>query len=332
MKIDTNQIIKQIVLKDFGNMDRNIFSQVRWSSLLKKASSNRVLYVFVQNLYKSDFSLNPKQKEDLQKIIEVGNQKTKAFRDTIEFLKKNLGFQNIPYLVVKTFKYIDYVTFDVDVLVPYESFDAAQKVLADNGCQICPHPRKQGFHQRNCVKEGLLNIDLHRKFYWQGFEHIDLDFVWKNARTRIINGIECPCPSLEADFLLHNKQLVYERYYITLLDFLAVKFARKSANFDMESVVTQVEKYKWAKSFKNLLAHLNTIDTALYNKGSNAIEMPFLYPYIQVWQQFFEITQGQKNIPVYDFLYYHFAFGRYYLSKKARFPYYQHWFDFALLT
>lgn len=334
------EVLLDIVLNDAGRINKSFWKNVDWNALLKKASHNRVLYIFSKNLLKRKSLLTRKQKSDLARIVAVGDLKMEAFQETVKFLNKSLGSAKIPFLIVKTFKFFDYVTFDVDVLVRYEDFLKAQKSLRRNGCKILPHPRKQGLHQRNCQKTGLLNIDLHRQFYWQGLEHIDLDLVWAKTQKRRINGIGCPCPSLEADFLLHNKQLVYERYYITLLDFLAVRSAYRSGTLDMQVIENQVTKYSWLKTYKSLLSCLNEINQTFFQEplfkdvntlNSRQVDLPYLMPYHGVWKQIFEIVACHRKVPLFDLGYYHYAFGRYFLSGKSRIPYYDHWFDFDSL-
>ena len=300
----------------------NSLSSEEWVAFLKYLSQNRVLYTTSRYLQEKLVELDSKKESDLKKILDAGALEIRKFTDTIDFLEKNLRGRGVNYLVVKTFKFLDYVTFDVDVLVHYEDFHNAQTLLREAGCKIFSHPRKQGLHQRNCRKEGLLNIDLHRKFYWQGLEHIDLDFVWRNPKDREINGTRCLCPSLEADLLLNAKQLMYERYYVTLLDYFAVKSILESKNLNLNIVREQVRKFGWEKTFNNLVSTIGKI-------GINT-EMPAFISYTEVWRQLFEILINQGKLPLYDFAYYHFAFLRYFINND-RLPYYDHWFNFSSL-
>lgn len=335
-----SKIVVGIFFSRSGTVEDIFGGKVDWLSLLRRASHNRVLYAFARKLLREEHQLTSRQRADLEKVVAVGEEKLESFRRTIRFLNSTLSTADIPFLVVKTFKFLDYVTFDIDVLVPYDQFQAAQNALAKAGCLILPHPRKQGLHQRNCRKDGLLNIDLHRKFFWQGLEHIDLDFVWAAPERRVVNGIECLCPALGVDFLLHNKQLVYERYYITLLDFLAIKYAYEQRDLDLSAIERQVIKYGWKSSYQTLLGHLNRIHTAFFgaelfekvpSEGRGPVALPYVYPYREVWTQLKEISRFHRKVPLFDLAYYHWAWGRYYLSGGRHLPYYQHWFDFDLL-
>lgn len=325
-EVSVSEALIAIVRGRSRAVEASFWEGVDWIALLKRASHNRVLYVVAKELLRGDCQLASRQRADLERIMRAGEEKLESFRHTVKFLDSAFGKEELPFLVVKTFKFFDYVTFDVDVLVPYDQFQAAQNALAKAGCRILPHPRKQGLHQRNCRKDSLLNIDLHRKFFWQGLEHVDLDFIWAAPERRMINGIECLCPSLEADFLLHTKQLVYERYYITLLDFLAIKCAYERGDLDLPAIREQVVKYRWESSYRTLLRSLNQIQTA------ETVSLPYIYPYHEVWMQLKEIICRHQQLPLFDLAYYHFAWGKYYLSGGKSLPYYQHWFDFETLN
>lgn len=335
--IEYTKFLVGVVLKDKNLFHKYLLNDFDFDKLLVKASTNRILLVFCKNLLDLNLVDNKKKEYKIKKIVQSGEKAINGFRKTINFLNSSLGKEKIPFLIVKTFKYLDYVTFDVDFLVPYDKFHKSIKVLKKYGAKVDPHPRKQGLHQRNCFVKGLLKMDLHRKFFWQGIEHIDLDYVWANPEKRIINGVECLCPSLEVDFLLHNKQLVYERYYTTILDFLAVKYAVEKGNLNFKNIIQQVNMFKWNNSYKSLLYYLNSINLSIFekkmfsNKSAKRYEnlcMPFIYPYKEIIYQLFEIIFRQKAIPFFDFSYYHFTFLRFYLSGKKLFPYYRHWFNF----
>lgn len=318
------QEVSDFLLGKKGFSDNLLPVDKVWLKFLKKLSHNRVLYSYSKKVLAQGPKLDKEKKQDLRKIVREGERRMKQFEKTVKFLNKNLKAKGIPYLVVKTFKYIDYVTFDVDVLVPYEKFYEAQELLEKGGCRILPHPRKQGLHQRNCVKKGLLNIDLHRNFYWLGIEHVDLNFVWKKPRRRKINGVMCSCPSLEVDFLLHNKQLAYERYYVTLLDYLAVTEGR--VDMDFSKIRRQVKKYRWEYSYYVLMHVLDEIENSL-----DSVSLPYMYPLKNVFEQLLEVLMHNRKVLFADFGYYCFTFMRYFLSGKRRMPYYDHWFDFSLL-
>lgn len=337
------QIIIDVVLA--RNSKKNI-DKINFEKLLVIASHNRVLLVFSKNLIKiKDIKLTKNQKKILKDIINKGEENLQALRRTIKLIDRTLTKKAIPYLIVKTFKYLDYVTFDLDFLVHYKNFAKTIKVLKNSNILVKKHPNPstQGLHQRNCFYPNCIKMDLHRKFFWLGVDHISEDFVWNNTQTRKIAGINTKVPSLEADFLLHNKQLVFERRYITFLDFLAIKYACEE-NLNWDQILKQVKKYKWEKTFFVLLAYLNAINKKIFNndidgmikimnkyhisrKNINKFSLPFEYSFSDVMSVFKEIKDKHKHTSVRDIAYYIYSQARYKIN--GRMPYYDHWYDFG---
>lgn len=340
-----SKIIVEVILerKDLKEIDWNDIDFVR---LLVQASHNRLLYKFAKNLLASSIDMPAGHRDVLVDICAKGEKNFQATRDTILLLEDVFKKEGLDHLIVKTFKYLDYITFDIDFLVRYKDFEKVLDVLEKHGIRVTPHPnpRSQGLHQRNCFKTGMLNMDLHRKFFWLGIDHIDLDFVWSNTEERVIAGAKCQVPNLETDFLLHNKQLVYERGYITLLDFLAVKYANDEG-LNWDAIMEQVFKHKWDGAFFTLMGWLNymhreifgeeMVDLSKYFKKGNCkrnrkvLKLPLIYPLTGMWMVFKEIVFKHKHVPIIGFMYYHFAMARYLL--KNRFPFYDHWYDFNKL-
>jgi len=326
---------KEIKLVDWSDID--------FLKLLVQASHNRVLYLFAKKLLGLGISFPDKHKDLILDVIKEGEKNLEVLRNTLLLLDDIFKKEKIDYLVVKTFKYFDYITFDVDFLVRYDEFKKVIDLLIKKDIMVKSHPnlRTQGLHQRNCFKSGFLKMDLHRKFFWLGIDHVDLDFIWSNTTKRKIAGVDCPVPSLEADFLFNNKQLVYERGYITLLDFLAVKYA-SDEGLNWEDIMAQVRKYKWDGTFFVLLNWLNYMHQEIfgrdmvdvsryfgskkYNIRRRKLKLPLIYPLKEVMSVFKEIALNNKHIPILEFLYYFFAMGRYLISNRL--PFYDHWYDF----
>jgi hypothetical protein len=335
--------ILNVVLQKYQKVDRLLLDKLNFEKLLVKASDNRILKVFADNLLLSNIQLTKYERGILSNISSDGSKLLKALGDTLKLLDEVFSTNNVDYLIVKTYKYFDYVTFDVDVLVRYEDFDLAKKALSENDVEITPHPGKntQGLHQRNCFKQGLLKIDLHRKFFWLGIDHIDDDFLWRNTRKEIIGGVSCPIPSIEVDFLLHNKQLIFERRYITLLDFLAIKlFVEDKDNaFAWEVIEAMVCKYKWQTGFNKLMAHLNQINKVISGNEilfmtktevilNNNIEFPYIYPFIDDLTVFIEIFARHRKVPFINLAHYVYSWSRY--RVNSRLPFYDHWYKFNI--
>ena len=223
-----SKIIAEIIL-DSNNSAYNDINDSNFKDLLLSASQNRILFQLIRKLKINKdfyFSISENNRLIINDIYEDGVKKLQAFKKTLLDLKKIFLENNCDLLIPKTFKFYDYVTFDVDILVRFNDFNKAIQILSKNGYTIMPHPGKktQGLHQRNCFKPGMLKVDLHRKFYWLGIEHIDENVTWINTREqKFFEETFLNTPSLEIDFILNAKQLMFERRYITLLDFFALR-------------------------------------------------------------------------------------------------------------
>ena len=77
-------------------------------------------------------------------------------------------------ILVKTIRPVDFITFDLDVLVPEAAYTQTIHLFEQQGFLVQDHPGKntQGLHQKNLRKVGLLNVDLHKKF-WMGIRHVN---------------------------------------------------------------------------------------------------------------------------------------------------------------
>ena len=146
--------------------------------LLRKALNNRVLYQLALE-------------DDLVEIRISGDTWVKKLKDTLLLVREVLG--NTPYLVVRTYKYIPYVTFDVDLFLDGENFEMVIGKFVEVGCSESSHDSSLGGRlkgqQRNIKKEGLLTIDLHRNFTWQKRQFLDTELLFKNCRKRKVAGV-----------------------------------------------------------------------------------------------------------------------------------------------
>jgi hypothetical protein len=298
--------------------------------LLRRASHNRVLYIMAQNLLR----IGPAPWEvTLQDVVLEGEKRLNKLSDTLVFLASTLPTVGIDYLVVKTYRYVPYVTFDVDVLVWPEQFENTKQVFAKERLAILKHPGESVRKQSNCERKDLLRIDLHQGFYWQGFSYLDADLAWQDPVYRQIEGIEAPIPSIEVEVLLNIVHLLYERRYVTLLDLIYFRQASQEG-CRWEIIQTQARKYGWEHSLQNFRAILNSLTERVWDteiagpkaKLPTKTNLPYMIPPWQVWGFFFEKARATRSIPWFDFAYYHYATARYYLTGQARLPFYLHWY------
>lgn len=316
--------------------------------LLKHASHNRILYFLIIKL-----SLDPADhaKQRMKNaIIEKGDLELRKLQNTLCFCKEVLSGSKINFLVVRTDKFIPYITYDVDLYVEELYFKATQEVFRKNGCKVFSHNHSLGGRKPNCQvnirREDLLQIDLHKNFTWMKTYHIDPTILKKGIASRRIAGVECPVPSAEVEFMLNLSNVVYEKFYMTLLDFYCLRQALLLAP-DLSIIKRQVDQFCWRKAFFCAVDLASTINKIIFLHSKNPFlqfenlfgrkvrdninieTLPYFFSTYEVLEIFGEDLMEKMNFSSVALPYYLFTRARYYLTLKERIPYYDHWYDFS---
>ena len=320
-----------------------------WDRILKKASLNRVLYIFAKNLmdYKaiSKSPLSPLTKK-LELIIDESKKRLIQLKKTLTFLKEISQQYSIPFLVIKTHRTLPFITLDVDILVKPNDFNNFKKLIKlpgykekSNNPNIQPHIKLPD----------MLTIDLHRDISWGYCPYIDQDLVWEKPQKVKIEGIECLIPSIEVETIIMIIHTFRERFQLTLLEFLFLKHNHKRINWSL--IVEQSRKYGWQKSLIQFILITNTINEKLYPqekellvkleetqgtpskyKFKSCLSMPHIYSLPFILSIFFRWTiKNRRPFSIYLLLYYFYALIRYKVTKGLMVPMYRHWFSFEKL-
>jgi len=340
----TTQTILRGINQTIGHIN---YGNVDWDRTLRQASLNRVLYLFSRNLLEGA-SPSPLL-ENLELIVSEGDRWLNELRKNLEFISVSFSQAAIPFLIIKTYRNLPYVTFDVDVLVRPEDFGKAERVLQESGAKLEYFSPKK---QTNIEISPLLKIDLHKDLYWQDSTFLDLDFVWKQPRTQKIEAVACPIPNLEAELALTIAHTLYERLHLTLLEFLFIKSAWEQVKW--ETISFQAIKHGWERAFCRFISIFNQLDQKVYPpleqkekdllssfqenglkipkvKIRSPVSFPYLYPALYGLEVWGETLLRKRCPPLYEGSYYLFALFRYHLSNKQRVPMYDHWFSFDRL-
>ncbi len=280
-----------------------------WIRFLKLCSGNRVLYSVVRTLSKS---VETQHAASLRKIIEFAEKKIRKTQKTLDFVQENLP----DAILVKTYKFIPYITNDLDILV------SSKQEL--EGFQKEHHPGKQDKFQKNYFRDDFLRLDLHEDFFWQGFKFVDVERVFENTQTVEYFGREVKIPSFTFEFLLNSAHILFEKRYITLQDFYYLKKLIDEEKVDWKVVREQTRKYGWSASLDILLKEVKDLNNGM-EKGAS---FPVFLSAKQIAKIYWEKCLFDKKFPFIDMLYYGFARARARLGIKTRYPYYLHWFDF----
>ena len=280
--------------------------------LLKRASANRVLYLVARRLA----SLNL-QRDDLliKDIINKGDIYINRLRHTLKEINRVLGKNNVDYLIIKTDRPLPYITLDVDVLVKPDKIRYTMELFRKEGFKVRYFPQKK---QYDIIKNGLLRIDLHANVNWLGTKFLDTEFLWKERRYTTIAGITCPVPSKTVEWCLTVAHILFERLYISLLDYLYLKKCEHEVN--LLEILKQAKKYRWKRPFKLFYKRYIKLRT----NGS----FPYLFSPIEVIRLFVDRLLSRR-LKLFDVLYYIFCYIRYLLSSRTKVPIYGDWYDFT---
>ena len=316
--IYSQKIIDLLILNKEVN-----FSSLETERVLAKASKNRVLFEFCSKIIDS-------QKKNIdfpiKTIIKEGNLYLDKLRKTLLLINDKLP---APYLIVKTDRGHQYVTYDVDLLIE----DSAQIA---NFLQAKNHPQGRLRKQINLIGDDLLTIDVHRGFFWQGSQYLDKDLVWKFPRRKSIQGIEVPIPSREIELTVNLAHFLFERRYLTILEFWYF-YDEFRNDVDREFIYNQAKKYGWDKSLQLALSALETLSREFTGRRRlfsdkvlprNNIYFPFFLTLNEGLSIFKEKYFKRKELPYYDLAYFLFAYSRYRLGGEKLLPYYREWVDF----
>ncbi len=291
--------------------------------LIRLAANNRVLF---------GYSL---KHTELNKIKVKGKEWRKKLNATLVFLNKTLTAN---FLVIRTYKYIPYVTFDVDVFVSSEDYDSTISILRAAGCRIGSHDNSLGGRykdmQKNAFKDELLTIDLHRDFTWQKRRFLDVSQMFKKTRRKKIENIVVAIPSPEMEFLLCMADIGHERFNITLLDIIWIEGLSHEIT-DWNLIQKQVAKHKWRRTYESIARIINTIAMDIYGKESIPFQrvndkeysLPYFLTFTISYISYFENVISTKKFPAISFAYMHYCRLRYLLSGKKRMPYYNDWYE-----
>lgn len=319
----------------------------RWVEFLKRASLNRVLLMTAGTLQKH--AQNAVHLADLERVLAVGGEFLRKQRDTQNAIAAAMASAGIPYLIIKSYSEVLHATWDVDMLVPVGSLEAAGEALRK---QIGEAKLTPGHGQVNVDSKDLLTIDTHQGPLWIGDEYCDNSLLWHEPRTVTFNGDSFPAPSATAEFTVMIAHLIHERLHITLMDFLALEQLIPSVDWDI--VFHQAKAHGWRRSLRRILAIHDHLAFAIRGErqiaprlGGSAdahgeklpptyvggkLMMPYVYPIPYAAEIFLERTLNGHLARVLEIgPYYGYALIRYNVTRKIRVPIFDHWFPFDTL-
>ncbi len=309
---------KQIIKENLPLIQKELSHLANKDEVLNYLSNNRILFS-VLKLKKGN--------EELNYLLRLGERQIRKLKKTLLFLNKKICPKCL-VLVVRTNKLIPYITWDVDLFVKESNFDKLKELLESFNWKFSSHDYSFGGRisgmQLNAQKPGFLSLDIHQDFTWQKSTCVDKKILWEKTQEVEIAGVSCETPSLEVEFLLNCANIIFEKFHLTLLDFLYLETVLEKKGLDWNLIGSQTKKFGWDEAFKNLMNIINRIGEDL--TFGNKLIFPYLFPKKSVLSIFWAKFKKRKTFDVICFLYYWYCSARYTLGRKKTLAYYTHWF------
>jgi len=257
---------------------------------LRIAEINGLLYPFCSKLLEE-----PHMKEKLGLIetkIRGENKRLFLLRKTLGTMEELFKKGNLDFMFIKLYRGIPYAPRDVDVLIRHEDILDVISLFRKNGFDV----EAFGDVEIQCQRADLLKVDLYCGFYYLSLPFIDDDFLWKDPRVVDVQGVDCPIPGFEADFLSLVIHSLLGHRRLSLLDFLYAKSLLNSERLSFYKMQKEAEKYGWAYAFTKVVHKLEDIHVSLYSspnfpKGNS-------FPFVYSTKFVFEAFEGFAGLPV----------------------------------
>lgn len=314
------------------------FADVNWEKFITDASNNRILLYCSKEIVRLDLDAPFSLKKGFANIIiPRGEEYILKTRRALDYLEEKLV--RIPFLVCKTRKEVDYVTFDVDILFRKKDYKKALLFLRKLGGHYVDCEKKL---QGDIIMDGMIRMDMHDDFHWQQSDFIDVDKIWERAEKSTVFGVELDTPCLEDEVSLTLLNLIYERHYIPLIDYHFILKYRDKINWSV--VFDTARKFKWDHALKMILYKLNIMHYSLFDEplihtealigkgfSKDDFKAPFIFSYKEGLIVFGERLVKCRYIKMYEFLYFFFAKTRFHLLAGKKVPVYGHWIQYKEL-
>lgn len=229
--------------------------------ILKIASNNRILNCFAFKAKQNGFYRDNYEYLDL--ICNEGDLWIKKFKNTLDLLNNKLGQENIA--IIKTFKFFQDITFDVDIILQKES--NCESLLNDENFEVT---KISGGIELNPITNEYLSIDIYNEFLFRKKKLMSDDFIFNNLRNFDYNQENYLIPSIESELLLYLSQINFQMRFLTIYDFLQVtKTILNAKSINWSLLFNETHQFGWNDSFVETLSLINGLYLELYGKDLN---------------------------------------------------------------
>jgi hypothetical protein len=261
---------------------------------LRIAETNGLLYPFCRRLLKEPF-LKPSF-GIIRAQLKSEERSLAHLRVTLQAVKALFEEESMEFMFIKLYRGEAYAPRDVDVLVKPAEMQSAISKFERNGFYI----KTFSDVEIKCEKTGLLKVDLYSGFHYLSSSFIDEVSLWKNLRIVDVQGVDCPIPSIEMDYLSLMIHSLLGHRRLSLLDFLYAKGLLNSAYLSFSWMQREAEKCGWAFAFEKVSNKVNSLHESLYSSTSfpNEICFPFIFStkfVLEIFQGFATLSIGRRE-------------------------------------
>ncbi len=330
MKPDYLSLILEIIDSPDNKeaLDLSGLSRKDIKQLLKIANSNRVLFALSRKIREHDYlGLRKEESAIVDAICDVGEHIMNQYASGLKKIKDKFYEKNISFLIVKTDRKVDYVLSDVDLLVRKEDFERALEILRLEATSNNRDDKKARWHYR---LNNRVEIDIHKEGTdWYSDDFINMHSLWEYKEERQFMGNVYSFPSAENEWIFNALNIAYEKYALTLLDWL---YFRKCQGINRDRVNQISQEHGWGTGLRIFDKYFNRVEGAIVKEvAGDRISLPIMFSFIDFLKIFSNrLFCPYKNhrISSFFFLYFIFCKIRFYITGGRRLSYAGEWFKF----
>lgn len=318
-----DEYVNSLKESDVGNL------RINWASVLRTALNNRILYTFSKSALAKLPLLNH-NKILLETITKEGDRWLNKFYSTLSLLKY---YMKDNYIVIKTFKFFQDITFDVDIVQISDAFEQINKLSKEADFKL---NKINGGYELIPMSESRIAIDVYTDFLFRNRRILNSSFICNKPQLYKTLDNFYYIPHAEGELLLYIAQINFQLRFLTLHDFLQITKTISKSDIDWESLLTEVAKYNWEKSFVKTISIVNGLYLQLYgvhldipikpNKNVK-YQFPYFLSPLSTLKYDFNLFGYQffRNSLIDDLKYFIYKFISYHIRKRI--PIYREWID-----
>lgn len=305
-------LLKIIYKKELTQKENSLFFR-QFNSILKKASENRIEFLFLKTIkknYKEMFN-----KLSLNEMYGEGENKISDFQRTISFFQDKLN--ELEYAIIKTYYSFPAIVSDIDILFfDKKGYDDFVGRLAQEGFSY----KEDGELKGSLQKSGFMKCEPHNDISWHGMSFVSKDFIKNNLTKKRVGQSVLTIPNNKATFVISLAHILFDCEYLSIRDYLVLKKSVKDKTI-VEACMDEADKFGWKDAAEYLISLLQEVKKA--SEGKTAVgqmSFPFWIPIMDMYAFFrnkliFDFREKKENHLSFESIFFPFI---YYFWKRLR--------------